>query len=244
MKVKITGKTPKIITLNENNHIMTGKIVAILDVKTDEQKRELKILKNNGLISIERYEESKSIVDDFVNEAPKSQPPIKSEQDKVKKAEARTQEMNSKVTIGMGDQNKRGKMTRSAAGDILESEHTKASLNAMKKLQEEEDNDEADFVEKIDVDESKLPPSEQMGRKAVVGAGGTESQIEMKNSAVAGADKAKEVDPFIDREEKKLANTGDDIKAPKADNTPSSPLIDDIDVDDGYVENDPFIDIG
>ena len=93
---------------------------------------------------------------------------------------------------------KQGHMTRSAAADILESENTRASIEAMKRLEEEEENDT--ILPDTPVDESKLNPNEQRGRKATVYTPEGMKSVDMVNNATPNSKKVD--DPFIDREDK------------------------------------------
>ena len=116
---------------------------------------------------------------------------------RVANAEAKTQRMGSKVTIGSPGGALTGRMTRSAVNDITESEHTKASIEAMEKLEKEEAEDIT--LEDDPIDESKLNPSDQMGRKATVANHGVPNSVEMTNSIIPESKSIKEVDPFIDK---------------------------------------------
>jgi len=101
-------------------------------------------------------------------------------------------------------------MTKSISDDMAESEKTKASLEAMAKMkQEEEDSKTPSHV----VDEESLDPSEQMGRTAIVMNEGEEQVVDMVNNATPGSAKAKKADPFIDKEDKEIA----DASSSKAD---------------------------
>lgn len=133
----------------------------------------------------------------------------KDEAKRVAEAEAKTQKMGSKVIVGTLDGPKVGKMTRSAADDITESEQTKASIEAMQKLEKEEDIDLDDTF----VDEDSLDASEQMGRKAVVA---NESGTNQKNMTTSILPESKRTDPFIDRKDKveiKAIEDNDDLDA-------------------------------
>jgi len=130
----------------------------------------------------------------------KAQKKTLTQDQKVKKAEAETDKMGSDVVVATGEGFQKVKMRHSFAGEIPESEKTQASLDAIDKILKEE-NDEP-VEDKPTIDESKLDPSEQMGRNAVVSDMGKPTQTEMKNSILPHAKETKERDPFIDREEK------------------------------------------
>ena len=94
-----------------------------------------------------------------------------------------------------------GKMQRSFAGEITDSEKTAASIEAMAKLEEEEAEgiDLGDTV----IDESTLDPSEQMGRKAIITTGDGETKaVSARNSILPEADQIRERGvEFIDRDD-------------------------------------------
>ena len=233
MKVIVKGLTESILTLNKIGIPIQGLTEAILDINTDEQQQELDILVNVGLIEIlERIECSKKtknktspkksqMGDNASNNSSnaegkkkrgrpsgaKGKP--KSQIDQGKKdaaeAEAETQKEGSTVVISTGGDTSKGKMTHSAIGEYSESERTKKSLEAMEKLQEEEEHKDTEDFDPQDmaIDDSELDPSEQMGREAIVGTGAGEQKVKMTNSSVPEADAIKQIDPFIDREDKK-----------------------------------------
>jgi hypothetical protein len=118
----------------------------------------------------------------------------KQEKKRVTRAEDRTQQMGSKVTIGTIDGVKSGKMTRSAAEDIIESEQTMESIKAMQKIQEEENK----ALEKNRVDESSMPVSDQNGRNAIIADESGPSKVKMCNNSIPGSDEIKNSSPFID----------------------------------------------
>jgi len=49
-----------------------------------------------------------------------------------------------------------------------------------------------------------LPPSEQMGRKAVISTEGGEQKVEMSNSVLPESKKIKDANPFIDKKDKEV----------------------------------------
>ena len=107
-------------------------------------------------------------------------------------------------------------MRSTFAGEIPESEATRESVEAMKRLEEEE---KAELEgRKVDIDptlinESKLDPSEQMGRPAIVSDMGETKKIDMVNSAIPGSDEVRNRDPFIDDNPLPKV-TGDKAKEP------------------------------
>jgi len=105
------------------------------------------------------------------------------------------------VIVMTPDGAKTGKMYRSAAGDIDDSEQTRASLEAMKKIEEEEEFD-ANLPDDV-VDESKLSPEERMGGEAVVGGETGAEKVAMQNSIVPEAQQIKDrAVEFIDQADK------------------------------------------
>ena len=127
----------------------------------------------------------------------------KADKEKIAKAEAETQKDGSRVIISTGDKVVETKMKKNVTGDIIESEATRASLEAMEKLKEEEEDDKNEEDDDIPpVTEADLPPEEQMGRGATVIEEGADKKVDLVNSAVPESTTAKEQDPFIDRAEK------------------------------------------
>jgi len=127
-------------------------------------------------------------------------PEPKSDAQRSAEAEAETQKEGSRVVVSTGDQIVETKMVKSAVGEVTDSEATQASLEAMEKLEAEENEEEIE--DKPPVKEEDLPPEEQMGRGAVVMEEGSEKKIDLVNSAVPGSDNARERDPFVDKADK------------------------------------------
>lgn len=223
MKVIVKGLTKSILTLNKIGVPIQGLKEAILDIDTDEQQQELNVLVNIGLVEILEESECSKKAEKEKNASNKDTDAGgkkkgrgrpkgakgKSKTDQGKKdaaeAESETQKEGSTVVIGTGGDTVKGKMTHNAVGEHPESERTKKSLEAMEKLQEEEELRDAEDFDPQDmaIDENELDPSEQMGRKAVVGTGAGEQKVKMTNSSIPEADAIKQMDPFIDREDKK-----------------------------------------
>jgi len=105
----------------------------------------------------------------------------------------------SDVVVMTADGPRTGQMKRNAIGDINESESTKASIDAMEKLNLEE----KESRDSEPIDESKLDLSERMGLKAVVSCGeGSAQSVSMKNSVIPEAEQIKDRGvKFIDEEE-------------------------------------------
>ena len=119
------------------------------------------------------------------------------EQQRVITAEAKTQEMGGRVVMATVDGVKEGRMGRSVINDIPDSERTRASIEAMKKLEKEEE-EEISLPDTL-VDESKLPPNEQMGRKATIATPEGEMKVNLVGSVVPESKQSKNANPFIDR---------------------------------------------
>jgi len=257
MRIKITGKTDSIITLNTLKSILQGKVSGLYDITTPAQENEIKILQRSNLIMVDDLEQTPTEKELPIISQPKNiekpEETVETEleklhggkrmksgrpkgsknkktvlpqsaQKKAKEAEAITQEMGSETVISTGGENKRVRMKRSFAGEIAESEQTQESLKAMEKITAEENGEEVE--DKPTIDEEKLDPSEQVGRNAVISDMGKPTAQKMKNSILPEADKIKDKDPFIDRN-----NGGDDtadsfIDMPASSNDPSDAFID------------------
>lgn len=226
MKVIIVGKTDCILNLNKIGVPVRGKEQAVVEVDTEEKKNEILVLKKAGYLDILEIEspivappdpisddkQTKTEEKEETSPTPTETKEIKkrkggrpkgaknkktqSEQQRVNEAEAKTQEMGSRVVIGTGNGNVESKMKRSYEGQIEESEATKESIKAMEEIIKEEDEGK----KKIDakVDESKLDPSEQMGRQAIFIQEGEQKKSTLSKSIIPGQENIREVDPFID----------------------------------------------
>ena len=132
------------------------------------------------------------------------------ERKRMSRAEAETQKMGSRVIIGTLDGAKEGRMTRSAVNDIIDSEQTRLSIEAMEKLEKEE-KEEINLPD-TPTDESKLDASEQMGRKSVIATEAGVEKVDLVNSILPESIANKKADPFIDRKDKP-ADKKEDVKA-------------------------------
>jgi hypothetical protein len=122
------------------------------------------------------------------------------ESEKVDKKSENT-EPESKPVIMTPNGPKAGRTVRTAAGEIKDGEATRASIEAMKKLEEEEELDKNLPDQKID--ESNLDPSEQSGLEAVISAHGNSQKVKMENSILPESKQIKErAVEFIDKNEK------------------------------------------
>lgn len=210
MKVSVIGKTDATITLNKCATYVRGRVEAIVDVTNDDQRRELSGLERAGFIVVIDKDEQDEILE---LKPPRREP---TEQERAIRSEAETQRMGSRVVIGTGNGTVESRMVRMAT-DGQESPATKESVEALKKLEEEEKGD--DLV----VNESKLDDSQQMGRKAVVSNGGEAGKVDLVNSVLPGHKSIKNSDPFIDRKENKEV---EDAKKSQKTNIPSVAITD------------------
>ena len=113
-----------------------------------------------------------------------------------------------------------GKMRNSCVGEISDSEKTQASIEAMEKLEKEE-KDEVDLGDTV-IDESKLDPSEQMGRKAIIASGGKAEEVSMKNSIVPEAEEIRRRSvEFIDQQDEVTEDFAQDSFVDKDNQTDS-----------------------
>lgn len=208
MKITIVGNTDSIVNLNKSGIPLVGKSQIVVNADTPEKENEIRVLQKSGLISIV---EDKPVSSQ--NEPDKKGEPKKKagrpkgakgknslaqiEKARVEKAEAETQKMGSRVIVSTGDGVKEKKMVSSVINELPESDKTKESIEAMAKLEKEE---KEVVLPDVPVDNKKLDPSEQMGRKAVVASAQGEDRVDMKNSILPDSDKTKARDPFIDRE--------------------------------------------
>ena len=209
MKKFIKGLTESTLTLNTLNIILHGTERAGIEVNTDNQERELHELLSSKLIafvdSMEAPVESNNLPDALVAKRKRGRP-------KGSKGKASNGDDNSKSTPEAQDiPNKRGskvivatpegprarKMVDSIVPNILESDATAASLEAMDRIEREEAGEEVEDYPVID--ESKLDPSERMGNKAIISAGSKSIQVDLTNSILPDRDAFKNRDAFIDR---------------------------------------------
>jgi len=112
----------------------------------------------------------------------------------------------SNVTIHTGERVITGKMVNASGPSQAEdTEQVRASLDAMKILEDEER--EANSEDKPDPTIGKFEANGQMGRKATVATAEGQAQPTMRNSVVPEADPVR--DPFIDRKEKAEDNSAE-----------------------------------
>jgi len=226
-RIVVVGKTEAIINLNKIGIPIRGMTRAVLNIETEEQEKEMEALVRAGLLekvddtktsiseqtNFKTQNETKDgdKEDSNADKGPikkkksgrpkgsknRSNNPMAEERKRVSDAEAQTQKMGSRVVIATLDGVKEGHMTRSAIDDMAESDKTQASLDAMEKLQKEED--EEINLPDTPINEDVLDASEQMGRKAVIATHSGTDAVNMVNSILPEADVSKKIDPFIDR---------------------------------------------
>jgi hypothetical protein len=189
MIISIQGLTDATIVLNSLKRSLVGKTtLSNIAITDDEQMREIISLKNAGLLidsqSLEaKTQKMKEIKINPIIENGNNSIENESNNTSVKKfikAIARKEEVtdNSEVTVMTLNGPRSGKMARNMAGDMPETDATRASIEALKRLEEEDyENEEA-----IEVDESNLPMNERMGLEATVGTGKEAAKVNMQNS--------------------------------------------------------------
>jgi len=149
--------------------------------------------------------------------------PVKKAQNFIVSAEpTQDEEPDSKIVVMTPGGAVTGEAVNNMAGDMPESEATKASIEALKKMEEEE------AMPDTPVDESKLDISQKMGGEAVIATGESSfKKVGMKNSLVPDADAIKNrgikfIDPNGDgsvEEDSDLDESIKDIFIDNEDNT-------------------------
>lgn len=190
--------------LSEVNGLVNAKLISIEvegDAKKEAKKEE--VLK-------QAIEAKSNEVDDEISDAPAKPSPKKtSSKNKTSKIKA----VKKKETPVIKEEPKEdldylGKsyvmtpsgaveksMVRSEAGEIRDSDKTKASIEALKKMEREDQLDQEDTI----IDESKLDISERMGQEAIVSTGTSNRKVAMQNSFIPEAKQIRDKGPqFID----------------------------------------------
>ena len=248
MKARITNLTKSTIVLNKMKIVLGAGASQVVDVVPGEQKAELDGLDRANVIGIvEIIPKSLSeVTTEYTSTTITKAPPNKNkggrpkgsknkskvvvaqtEQDRIRAAEAITQREEGRVVISTGEHTFETKMRKSYTDNMPESEATKASIDALAKLESEERDGN---IDPIPVDESKLDPSDQTGRQATIIREGTHQKVDLTNNFANSTKKGQKAsDPFIDRE----ANAQREAILKKQ----ASPLIN----DDGKEHSDAFI---
>lgn len=232
MRVNIQGLTGVTITFNTLGIVLRGeKTAKSIDIKNDEQMRELVSMKNANLISFESDEVPlmpevkisttlpKPIAKVLDNSAKNLKKGIASEpvnlpqeddnsvEDAPSPVVDKDAEKEDEVTVMTAAGPVKGKMVNNMAGDVPESEATRLSIEALRQMDEEE----AKETEAAPVDESKLDASERMGGKATIATGArTTTNVSMKNSLLPEAEQVRKAAKFI-TEEAPVTTDKDDV---------------------------------
>ena len=210
-KIRIKSQVGALINLNKIGIPLRSGEIAGIDIKNEDQQREIDMLVRNKLIVIldqkpiqkqtePIQEKTEKTEKKKLGRPKKIKPEIKpkNEKQRIKEAEAKTQEMGGRVVIGTGNGNVEVKMRRNATESAIESEvneRTAASIEALKKMEEEEKEENKEFSDGDFID-GPLDLSQENGREATVMKEGKGEKVKMVNSL----GKTKEVsDPFIDR---------------------------------------------
>jgi hypothetical protein len=188
MIISIQGLTDSTIVLNSLKRSLVGKTkLSNIEITDDEQMREIISLKNAGLLIDSQSLEAKTQRMEEIKINPiieNGNTPIENKNNtsvkKFVKAIARKEDKtdNSEVTAMTLNGPRHGKMLRNMTGDIPETDATRASIEALKRLEEEDYENE----EEIEVDESNLQMNERMGLEATVGTGKEATKVNMRNS--------------------------------------------------------------
>lgn len=247
MRVNITGLTDMTISFSGIGLILRGKTTAKnIDIKSDDQMREIIGMKNAKLISIVTEEEStpviinppesiKIILEDVKEEDTEEiESPIidrtadvvkdptpttmvkrgevkaedpknnKKSMKKISRVEDSEENNNGEdVVIMMNGMAKKGKSRRSAVKDLPESDATRASIEALKQLEEEENGEAEEEANRKPIDEESLPLNERMGNKATVAFGSRNTEeVTMKNTILPEAEQTAAANKFIPLKDK------------------------------------------
>ena len=116
----------------------------------------------------------------------------------IKRAES-TEENRRAVVVSENGNPVETKSAKDARNYTAETDITKASLQAMADMEEEERKQTEQ--ERQPRNEESLDISEQMGRKATIHTGKSAIQVNIQNSVVPESKTARETDAFIDRED-------------------------------------------
>jgi hypothetical protein len=214
----IKGKTAATITLNQSKAYLRGQTEAVLNIENNEQRREIENLEEKGFITVLRGDVSVPIVSQpkvedkqkikHIEESegsptltipkkrgrPKNQI-AKTEHQRVLEAEAENQKMGSKVTVNLRGDMVETTMVPNYTGNNEESEITQDSIDAMKKIEEEEIQSKKE--------EKKHRKVRKKNRKkdnntAIIHTGKGYKKVETPNSILPGQEEVRNADPFID----------------------------------------------
>ncbi len=237
MKLTVIGKTDSIINLNKIGVPIRGKEIAVLNIENEEQQREINGIINMGLVEVvvEKLYTPPAMTEPIILTSDSNQTNQKNkrgrpkgskngekneskesrDQRRIIAAEAKTQEMGSRVIIaGRNGEPVETKMRHSVINDITDSEKAAESIRAMEKIEREERGEIEEGTVPATPKNETLPPSEQMGRKAVVSTEGGEQKVELANSVLPESKKIKDADPFIDKKDKEIESKQPELPKP------------------------------
>ena len=216
MRTMFRGLTQSVITFNTLDVILHGQETIGIKIETEAQKREIAELLGANLIAIMDAPQIQSVNVEKTAEVNDPKPikkgrgrpkgsknpkNLKNKPREVKKSEnIENNQLEGTVIVGTASGPVSGKMKKNVVSDLPESEQTRASLEAMKKLEDEEVEEARKEATRPPVDESRLDVSERMGNKATIATGKDHKELEMKNSYVPESEVIKEADPFIKEE--------------------------------------------
>ena len=173
--------------------------------------------------------------DIVAKEQPKTVKTVKS----IKKVEApkeapKEEDEGDKVVVMSGGKAIKTSSKNSYSGEIPDGENTRASIEALKRMEAEEAGEKpSDGLE----DESKLPIQDRMGNPAVISTGQKNfEKIAMKNSVVPEAQQSKDAAKFVPLNEEAVKAADKKARAAFIDNKDE----DDEKEDKGFLD-DPFI---
>ena len=180
-----------------------AKLIDIEEVKDVEfiKPKEIKIV-------LEEPKEAKEIVAPKVvkevKEGKDGDKPQKTIKKISRKTDPEVENTDDEVVIMFDGKAKKGKSKRSMTGEIEESDATKASIEALKQIEAEEEADAEAELNRKEIDESALPLNERMGEKVTIAYGSkSTSSVKMKNSILPEAEQIKNSNKFIQSEDEK-----------------------------------------
>jgi len=113
-------------------------------------------------------------------------------------------EDSDEVVIMVDGKARKGKSKKAMAGEPLDSEATRASIEALKQLEDEENEAKEAEKNRKEIDENLLPLNERMGQSATIAFGSKKSSsVQMKNSIIPEAEQIKNANNFIQSDEDK-----------------------------------------
>lgn len=188
-------KPPKPPVIEESNVIKTEEIEDMpLPPPEEDEEEFLTISSKNPIKKVGRPKKTTKTTKTTktvkpakeVKTPPKVAKPIKRSKNFIVVNENKDQEVDSKIVVMTPNGPIEGKAINNMAGEMPESEATRASIEALKQLEDE------DSIPESLIDESKLDISQRMGESAVVATGeNSVTKIAMRNSILPDADAIK-----------------------------------------------------